>query len=168
VLILKKYQIIDNFLSSGQCENIISSTIKNTSFPLFLKNGVSGKDVNDGIYFTHCFFEYGKVNSTFFQVLNPILEKIEYSKMIRIQLNLYPKTSFIKKHEYHVDYNFSHKGLIYYLNTNNGKTILKGKFKNHSIKSVKNRSLIFNPNEKHQSTTCTNDEFRSNIIFNYI
>lgn len=53
---------------------------------------------------------------------------------------------------------------IFYLNTNDGFTILNGETK---INSVENRILLFDPSELHSSTTCTNDKCRVNVNFNY-
>jgi uncharacterized protein YbcV (DUF1398 family) len=161
-------KIIDNFLSDYEFNLICEQTIDNHYFPLFLKKDVAYENSNDGIYFTHKFFNDGKVTSNFFHILNPILNKINPKQILRIQFNLYPKTILIKRHAYHIDFDFPHNGLIYYLNSNNGKTILKNKVFNKKIKSIQNRALLFDPSKKHASTTCTNQRFRSNIIFNYI
>ena len=135
---MKEYKIIDNFLSEEDCTNIVKNTLENTYFPLFLKNGVSSLNVSkDGIYFTHNFFSKGKINCPYFNLLLPILEKISPLSNLRIQFNLYPQTFFRKKHNYHKDYDFQHKGMIYYLNTNNGQTILHNNIKVKPVKSIK-------------------------------
>ena len=59
---------------------------------------------------------------------------------------------------------YKHCGLIFYLNTNNGFTILDDGTK---IESVENRALFFDPSKRHCSTTCTDSIFRSIIIINY-
>jgi hypothetical protein len=163
---MKEYEIIDNFLLQEEYILLHKNTLENDYFPLYLKCGVAQHTLSkDGIYFTHNFFSDESIKSPFFEILYPILKKINPIKILRVQLNLYPKTFFIKKHEYHKDCDISHKGMIYYLNTNNGKTILHDGTK---IKSVKNRALFFDPSKIHRSTTCTNSSYRSNIIFNYL
>lgn len=167
-------KVVDNFLSDNQIKNINKNTIENENFSLYMKDGTSYTSttqslyVNDGVYFTHNFFKDGSINSEAYFLLEPLIEKINPQKLLRIQLNLYPKTFFIKKHGWHIDFDFQHRGCILYLNTNNGKTILKNGILNINIKSIKNRVLFFEPHLKHRSTTCTDKEFRSNIIFNYI
>jgi len=168
---MKNYRVVDNFLSSVEHRYIVSNTLKNSySFNLYLNESVSGvpKSKSDGIYFTHTFLEEDDINSPFFEYLYPIIEKINPKKLLRVRLNLYPKTFFIKKHNWHIDFNFSHKGFIYYLNTNNGSTDIKNNFLHHKIKSVENRALFFDSSKKHRSTTCTDKDYRSNIIINYI
>ena len=44
--------------------------------------------------------------------------------MIRIKANLYPSTDNIEYQSEHVDYPFEHKGAIYYINSNDGKTVI--------------------------------------------
>lgn len=166
---LNEYKIIDNFLSIDDYNFILKNTIYNDFFNLYLNHGVAFRNKSkDGIFFTHNFVYNKKITSDFFNVLSPIIEKIKIKELIRIQLNLYPKTTFVNKHEWHNDLDYSHQGLIYYLNTNNGYTILKNNFFNTKIKSIKNRALFFDPSKEHKSTTCTNSNFRSNIIFNYL
>lgn len=168
------YQVVDNFLEQSDIENIIKNTIKNENFSLYLKGGTSYTENeilyfnNDGIYFTHNFFKDDKISSDAFFLLNPLLEKIKPNKLLRIQLNLYPKTFFIKRHGWHTDFNFPHKGCILYLNNNNGKTILKNGLFDNKIKSIKNRVLFFDPSLKHRSTSSSNTKYRSNIIINYL
>jgi hypothetical protein len=86
-------------------------------------------------------------------------------KLIRIKGNVYLNTKTKITHEKHVDYNYPHKGAIYYINTNNGKTILNDEVE---IDSIENRLLIFNPSIPHSSTSTTDSKFRMNINFNYI
>ena len=83
---------------------------------------------------------------------------------MRIKANLYYKTPILKEHPEHMDYDFPHKGAIYYINDNDGYTVLKGK---HKIKSEANSLLLFDPSEPHNSTSCTDAKARININFNY-
>jgi len=156
--------IIDNYLTENDFKLIKKKILKDRNLPLFLQTSVGSKNTGDGIFFTHLFFNNGQWNSSHKEILFPLLNKLNPSEIIRIQLNLYPKTFFIKKHSWHVDRKFSHKGCILYLNTNNGKTIIRNSIK---VKSIENRVLFFDPSVEHRSTTCTDKEFRSNIIINY-
>ena len=67
-------------------------------------------------------------------------------------------------HNNHVDYPFPHKGAIFYLNTNNGLTILEDKVE---VESIENRLLLFDSSKQHKSTTCTDDKCRINVNFNF-
>ena len=76
----------------------------------------------------------------------------------------YPRTEKLEIHKPHFDYTYKHKGAIFYVNTNDGKTILD---KNKQIDSVENRLLLFEPHFLHKSTSTTNAKVRININFNY-
>ena len=93
-----------------------------------------------------------------------ITSKIHIDALMRIKANLYYKTPTLKEHPEHMDYDFPHKGAIYYINDNDGYTVLKGK---HKIKSEANSLLLFDPSEPHNSTSCTDAKARININFNY-
>jgi hypothetical protein len=163
------YNIIDNFLSDEKFQELRERTINCKAFPLYLKQFVSEEENKDGIYFTHCFMDNGNINSSMFDFIFSLVDKkIKFETIYRIQLNVYPKTFFRKKHCFHVDYEFSHKACLLYLNTNNGKTELRNSPFNISINSIANRALFFDASKEHRSTTCTDSEFRSNIIFNYV
>ena len=83
----------------------------------------------------------------------------------RAKANLYGRTKELVHHDNHADTNFSHKGAIFYINSNNGFTVLED---GTEIKSVRNRLLLFDPSKPHHSTSCTDDKRRVNINFNYI
>ena len=60
---------------------------------------------------------------------------------------------------------WNHKTAIFYINSNNGFTVLENDTK---IESIENRLLLFNGSKKHHSTSCTNSGARININFNYL
>jgi|11BtaG_2_1085332.scaffolds.fasta_scaffold13962_3 hypothetical protein len=162
------YNVEENFLNSEEFEQLTKQTINNPYFPLYLKHRVASASSDDGIYFTHNFFFAGEVCSDYYEHLSPIIEKIKTEKLLRVQLNLFPKTTEIVRHDWHTDMLWDHRGCIVYLNTNDGSTLLKEDDENAvGIRSISNRALFFNPAKPHCSTTCTDSEFRSNIIFNY-
>ena len=84
--------------------------------------------------------------------------------IMRAKANLYPNCGELVEHDMHTDYNFEHQAAIFYVNTNNGYTKLKDGTK---IESIANRVLIFKGNDLHCSTTCTDQQARININFNY-
>ena len=58
---------------------------------------------------------------------------------------------------------FGHKAAILYLNTNDGYTIIG----DEKVESIANRLLRFDATQMHHSTTCTDQQYRANINFNY-
>ena len=119
--------------------------------------------VTASYYFTHEFWS-GFHTEPQTHIFAPILNLLECKAMMRIKANLYPSTETIVHHDNHTDYEFSHKGAIFYLNTNNGLTVLEDETE---VQSIENRLLIFDASKPHHSTTCTNDKCRVNVNFNF-
>jgi hypothetical protein len=159
----------DNFLSSDDF-NQIKNILLGNNFPWYINKVVS---FSNDVQFTHVFYDNDKVNSNAFEILTPILDKINYKKLIRIKTNLLPKTETMLHHEYHIDYPNCTTG-IFYVNSNNGITIFKngmyGKLSSINpffAESIENRFVRFDSNLVHKGTTCTDENFRCVINFNY-
>lgn len=166
-----KYKIVDNFLSETDFHNLKDFILFSGNLPWYTRIGVSDNRVNDGYFLMHMFYNAFKPTSEYFNILFPLLEKIDPLAIIRIKANFYPTTEKIVPHDFHVDFlnlddtPISCKGCLFYLNTNNGKTIFQN---GDTIDSIENRALFFDPANYHQSTTCTDDLMgRFNINFNY-
>lgn len=56
-----------------------------------------------------------------------------------------------------------HTTCLYYINTNNGKTILNDEIE---VDSVANRLLVFDGLTPHCSTTCSDEKVRMNVNLN--
>ena len=164
-------EIYDDFLSEYQFKNFDTQIVNNAYFPWYYNDMVvTGK--NDGGYqFTHGIFDLhvGGVVSDMFPLFTPLLEKLKVRHLVRIKLNLNPKTFFHHGGGWHVDYwpndPFPHtKTAVFYLNTNNGWTSFK---KGGRVKSKSNRIVIFDSSLKHQGVTCTDNNRRVIVNFNY-
>ena len=112
----------------------------------------------------HSFYQNYEIQSGFFKHLLVVIDKLQIKSLIRIKANLYPKTDKIIEHDFHADFDFSHKSGLYSLNTNNGFTIMED---GERIESVANRMLSFPANIKHCGTSCTDERRRIVINFNY-
>lgn len=166
-----EYKIVDNFLSEEDFNNLKNFMIFSGNLDWYTRIGVSDKGNSDGFFLTHIFYNNFKPTSDKFEILFPLLRKIDPLSLIRIKANFYPKSSEIVHHDFHVDFlsssdsPISCKGCLFYLNTNNGKTIFENGVE---VDSVENRALFFDPAIYHKSTTCTDDTIgRFNINFNY-
>tara|TARA_R110002020_G_C15835381_1_gene734647 strand:+ start:15 stop:521 length:507 start_codon:yes stop_codon:yes gene_type:complete len=155
-------KIIENLLKDKQVSEIEKELTQNT-FPWYYQNYVTTLSDTDNYYFTHMFYRHGK-QSDYFNLITPILEKIKIKKLIRVKGNLYPNRNKAIEHTKHVDYDYPTKGALFYLNTNNGPTMVGNKI----IDSVCNRLLLFNSSKEHNSTTCTDAKMRLNININYL
>jgi hypothetical protein len=151
--------------------------IANPQTSWFLSNTISGSNANDGFYFTHNFIKGWDGVSQEFLLFRPLLHKIDAKYIQRFRALLYPKTHTIEKHGWHTDSQEKVddlirpvRGCIYYINDNNGKTILKGDegHQDVEIESVANRALFFDAHKLHRSTSCTDTYYRCAIITNFI
>jgi len=157
------YKIVDNFLPKQEFLNIKNKML-GSNFSWYLNRYVAQFTSKDGFYFTHTFYKNNHSNSNEFNLLLPILNKLNIRSLIRAKANLYSKTDKIFEHDKHIDMGFSHRGFIFYINTNNGFTRLENGKK---IESIENRGLFFDSSKLHNSSTCTDESMRVNINFNY-
>ena len=160
-----KYKVIDNFLPKS-----IFYTIKDFMmsdyFPWFFNSDISYLNQNKkDFYFTHNFFKNNKIQSTHFDnIISPILDHIKIKSLIRVKGNLHVHRNKFEENLPHIDYNFEHKGALFYINTCNGYTRLSNSIK---INCVENRMLFFDPTKEHSSTNVTDNLRRINININY-
>ena len=160
-----KYEVIDNFLPQEDFNKL--SDLLHQQMPFYFQKEINAGHVDDKqFYMTHMLFniEQEPMYSTFFCDFKTILNKLNVKALMRMKINLYPKTDKIEKHKSHYDYAYEHKGCIFSLNTCDGATILED---GTEIKSVANRALLFNPEKLHSSTSTTNVKARLNVNINY-
>lgn len=166
------YKIIDNFISNKDLLSIQSLFLDpqiTSPIPWYYNAGTSRDiDYSDAVedyYFCHVFYIGNEpVSKNLLASLLPIIDKLNSKSLIRVKSNLYPSTSKRYHHPNHFDLSFPHKGAIFYVNTNDGFTVLED---GTEIKSIENRVLLFDPSTKHHSTTCTDKKVRITINFNY-
>jgi len=166
------YEIIDNFLEKDDF-NRIKDTLMSDVFPWYLNDYVikeEDKKENkmNQYQFTHNFYRGYSPTSGYFDVLEPIISKIKPVGLLRIKANLNPRAENHIEHGYHVDYENSlsnQRTAVFYINTNNGYTLFEDGTK---VESVENRFASFKTSTKHTGSTCTNENVRVLINFNYI
>ena len=165
-----EYEVIDNFLEPENfkilTDDILCTNSGFSVFPWYAQQGVTVTDGRNTDHWNliHSFYQNYEIQSGFFKHLSDVIDKLQIKSLIRIKANLYPKTDKIIEHDFHADFDFSHKSGLYSLNTNNGCTIMED---GEKIESVANRMIIFDASKLHKSTTCTDENFRANIVFNY-
>ena len=155
-------KIVDNFLNNLEFQKIKQS-ILNPYFDWYYQSS-KVSDNDGGQQFTHIFFSEDGNMSNFFNILKPIFFKLKAKDIIRAKINLTHKKEIIKQFAYHVDTHKKCKTAIFYLNTNNGKTLFKD---NKEITSIENRMVIFASNLEHTGTTHTDKDFRIVLNINY-
>jgi len=85
---------------------------------------------------------------------------------IRIKANMNPAThEHVQLGQFHQDYEFPCTTSIFYINTNNGWTEFEDGTK---VKSVANRLVTFPSQMNHVGYSCTDEQVRIVVNFNYI
>jgi hypothetical protein len=166
------YNIHDNFLPKEDFL-VLKNYILSSDFPWYYTNTINGHLYEDSVtnekydfFFSHLFYTNSLVNSPHMQILNTLLTKINAISLIRVKANLYSRTDEIIQHGWHVDFkDVKFKSAVFYINTNNGKTILKDGI---CVNSVENRLFVFDTDLLHCSTSCTDEKIRCNINLNYV
>ena len=161
---MANYKIIDNALDDVDFQKIKSAMLGN-HFPWYYADEVAFEgDKNDDYYFIHTLYDSCQPQSSYYELVVPVLVKLQAKAVIRIKANLYTNINKFVKHTQHQDYKFSHKGAIFYVNSNNGYTQLET---GEKIESIENRLLLFNSSKLHNSTNCTDKKMRVNFNINY-
>ena len=166
-----EYKIIDNVLPEPLFINI-KENLMGSIFPWYYLNGVvTPNKETDNLYnyqFTHTFYLDYVQTSQHLYLLKPIIDYLNPESILRIKANLNPRTEVRHTFDYHTDFNSKssdRKTAIYYVNSNDGVTILED---GTEIESVPNRLVIFDQKIRHTGTTCTDQKVRCLINFNYI
>jgi hypothetical protein len=181
---MSEIEIYDNFLeeqSLKELQEIIygGDELKST-FPWYyfpykvFEDNTENLTVNVKYNFqlNHIFYMRDEPISSYFDLVVSMLDQFDPISILRIKANLNPvaenNTELFGMHE---DFdrltkkNVKYKTAIFYVNTNNGKTV----FENGTvIDSIENRMIVFNGSLKHTATTHSDTKTRCVINFNYI
>ena len=159
-----RVKVVDNFLPEYQFKQIQDMLIeKDPIFPWYYNDDICYE--NDGKFqFTHTFYNHHDgTKSYYYSLLDACQNKLGVKKLVRIKANLNTRTLFHRKTGWHYDFEDMTTSILY-LNTNNGWTAIKGYGK---VESVANRMVIFDSNLQHSGVTCTDQNRRVMINFNY-
>lgn len=158
-------KVVDNFLSD-QTFNTLQKTILGNNFDWYYNNYINHESETNKVFqFIHFFLNTNGGGASF-NVIEPILNIIKPTSLLRIKANLLTKTNNIVINEFHKDFNNKNNltTAIYYINTCNGYTLFKDGTK---IESVANRFVSFDSTLEHTGTSCTDKNIRVVINFNY-
>lgn len=161
------YSVIDNYLDDVTF-NELSGVMLGTTFPWFYNDTIVSPDDGGYFQFVHSFYEEHIPRSKMFNLLEPVLNKLEPKGLLRIKANTTTKTDQHIIHKQHVDLDFTLPNIytsVLYINTNNGGTVFE---KGYEVYSLANRLVTFPMHELHSGKTCTDEKRRVVINFNYI
>ena len=95
-----KYIVIDDFLPRHQFLDL-KSAVMSQDFPWYYEPNINEFEKKDKTcYFTHMFYE-GAIfkKSEYFDILLPLVDKINPRALLRVKCNLYPATAKLKIHK---------------------------------------------------------------------
>tara|TARA_R100000908_G_C3722783_1_gene124913 strand:+ start:294 stop:773 length:480 start_codon:yes stop_codon:yes gene_type:complete len=157
-------RIEDNYIDAEKCLDL-RLMMESDIFPwFFLQGKVTKKDKLFDYQFVHIFYKNYSINSDYYERLSPLIDKLKPLSLIRIKANLNPVSNELIKFDKHQDQFFKCKTAIYYLNDNNGYTMIGDK----KVESKSNRMVFFDADQTHYGTNSTNCNNRMVINFNYV
>ena len=160
---MENYKVIDNFLRPDIFKGVKLSLLSGKN-PWGLKSGLAEKGDDDAISFGLNLYDNNQVLGHFYySIVEPLVQRIEAKNIYRAIANLVPLPRKPITAGIHIDHNFPHNVLLYYVNTNNGYTILDPKGKNIKIKCIENRALIFNGLIPHTGVLQSDELLRLNV-----
>ena len=166
-----KPEIIDNFLDKKDL-NQLQEGMLSEKFQWYFSNSIVHEREKD-FQFCHTVYKNGDWGGGYNGLFDPIIEKVDPFSIFRIKANLRTRESEIKESSFHTDIgpallSDEQKKLwttsIFYINTNNGYTEFEDGTK---IESVANRLATFPANWKHRGTSCTDENIRVVMNFNW-
>ena len=167
-------KVIDDFLSQEEFEEVRDLIVFNWDFDCYFQKEVNGAGTDCtkdfwNWYGTHMFYNKDSPADDCHILYDKFIPRFKemgiFRSLMRIKGNFYPHTETLREHAPHIDYEFSHTGALYSLNTCDGFTKL---YDGTKIDSVANRILIFDASTIHNSSTTTNSAGRFNINFNFL
>jgi hypothetical protein len=168
------YKIIDNFLPPFSFQQILES-YTDMKVPWYFRDYVSTRGEGEiaepqNYQFINISYDRGLAYGSGLTFVQDILNELRALTVIRIKANLLPVRDRIIQFPMHhdnpafTDNDLQYSVGIYYLNTNNGYTVLEDGTK---IESIANRMVLLPGNMLHTGTTST-DTKRLLINFNFI
>jgi len=156
-------KIIDDFLPEVEFKTL-QDEILGEHFPWYLNKYQVHPSVDSDPQHVHILYDECMPRSNLLHLVNPLLSKLDPATIRRIKVNLTLQQPEQTVGHPHVDYDrFSGKTAAYYLNTNNGGTLIDGEL----VQSVENRMVIFDSNIKHSAVSCSDAQYRCVLNINY-
>lgn len=165
-------EVIDNFLAEEDFRQI-QAEILSPNFPWY-KNDFKSHAEYQGLeenykydlQMKHSLYSGYNPSSQYISIIEPLIVKINPLSLLRTKVNLTFPTKEIIEYGFHMDYEDERViSAVYYLNTNNGKTVFKT---GESVDSVENRLVRFSAPQLHTGTSHTDTKYRALVNLNYI
>ena len=160
-------KIFKNILDKEEFEKIKFFFMDVYTHWFYQSKMIIGTKNEDRGYFSHYVFYNNKIASNAYDLMLPLLEKLNAGPLIKIRANLNIKLDKQYFCDFHTDYNYKEAlTAIYYLNKNNGYTEFDDKNKT-KVYSEPNKIAVFNCRLKHRMVSQTDENRRVLININY-
>ena len=159
----RNYREIKNFLPDEEFK-ALRKIMFSKELPWYYRNE---QTFSDRFYFNHSFYQWYTETSDLFEYVKPILHKLKVNMLSEVRANLILKDKEHHQSGWHCDRDFDCNTAIFYMNTNNGHTLL-GEKNSTKIECEENKMLIFNSKIKHCAVSQTNKVRRIVININYV
>ena len=154
--------LIDNFLNKDEFL-FVKNNILSDEFPWFF-NEHSLNDKTSHFQFIHNFFNQN-TKRQFYQIIEPIVKKINPIALERVKGNCNTKTTEIIETGIHQDsYDKRLTSSVFFVNDCDGYCKIEG----NKIYSKQNRLVTFSSSSEHTGTTCTDKSRRVLINLVYL
>ena len=160
------FDITEDYLDEVNFKKVCGVML-GTTFPWFYNDNIVSKDDEGYFQFVHSFYDDCVPRSNLFNLLEPILDKLQPKGLVRVKANTTTRTEKHIIHKQHTDLPFTLPNTytsVLYLNTNNGGTVFE---EGNVVNSLSNRLVTFPMHKKHSGKTCTDEKRRVVINFNY-
>lgn len=160
-------QIIDDFLPPSLFNDIQSLLMGPDMNWKYMDGGTQSVGTDDEFYFVHKVISSTETSPIFNQI-KPILyfidDRIKFyiDSLIRINCTMCTNQGKAVRQAMHTDFAVPHHTGIFYVNTNNGPTIVE----DMKVDSVANRFLLFDGLTNHAASLQDDTKTRVNIVFN--
>ena len=172
-------KIVDDFLDVETFQQLKSAILS----PIFdwnyvpMTDSIAEKSDKFSGQFVHLAYSNCIPKTTFFNSLLPVLNRLDVTTLNRVKLNLQPRTDKIVEGLFHTDMSgeMSIETMktwttsIFYINSNNGYTEFESDDGlGEKVESIENRMVEFQSTMLHRGTTCTDEQTRVVINFNFL
>lgn len=161
------YDVRDDFLDADDFNRILEVINSEGEVPWY-HSAYQVKE--DGMYFYHILYRNNRPRSSMFELFeDTVLKKMKVNSMVDARINLYitKHSKTMATHQDNHTYDMNHKTSIFYLDTNNGKTVLVDNDKEIKIDSRANRLVTFPAATDHYAIQQTDTSLRTIVNFNY-
>jgi hypothetical protein len=134
-------------------------------FPWFLKKESDLGDPQTSYYFTHIFYQNNIAHSNYFNFIQTnLLNFIKINSLISVRAFMFPSNKEVRSIEIENEFDFKHNQAIYFVNTNNGNTVLSDGTK---VTPRENSILFMESSDKQHSENCTDKKAKVMILIDY-